>query len=69
MKRARRKLIGARQDYSEELLYPDAHLRQDWKEKPDDLGGIFSASEIGGQDKSLSNPWQGTQEEAKSEQP
>ncbi|MBL8013755.1 MAG: hypothetical protein JNN05_07910 [Candidatus Omnitrophica bacterium] len=67
MKRAKRKLIGQRQDYSEEILYPDAQQRQDWEEKPDDLGGIYSASEIGGQDKSQLNPWQGTQEEAKAE--
>lgn len=67
MKPAKRKLSHRRQDYPEELLYPDPKQRKYWAEKTDDLGGIYSASAIGGADKSQLNPWQGTQEEAKAE--
>jgi hypothetical protein len=63
-----RKGIDSRQDYSEELLYAGFNQSRDWKEK-DSIGGIFSDSELGGKDLSQSNPWQGSQENAKSEQP
>lgn len=64
----KRKQTDERQDYSEEFLYPDPRLRNEWK-KPDDLGDLYSESLIGGEDKSMLNPWQGPQEEVKAEQP
>lgn len=67
-KEQKSKLSGPRQDYPEEFLYPDENQRKAW-DKPDDLGGIYSESLIGGPDKSRLNRWQGPQDLVKSEQP
>jgi hypothetical protein len=66
----KRKLSRSRQDYPENILYPDKSKkeREDWK-KRNYQGGIFSDSEVGGESQSQQNSWQGPQDKAKSEQP
>jgi hypothetical protein len=72
----RRKLSHNRQDYSQELL-DAAYKSQNISKAPKNeemkgrnfQGGLYSDSEVGGAKQDQRNPWQGSQEEAKSERP
>jgi hypothetical protein len=64
----KRELSDLRKDYSEERLYPDQKLRDEWKKKAP-VGSIYTDSELGGDSLSLQNPWQGSQDKAKGEEP
>ncbi len=64
---SKRKSNRPRRDYTEEFLYPDQD-REDGK-KRDYQGGIYSDSAFGGASQDQQNPWQGSQDQAKSERP
>jgi hypothetical protein len=64
----KRKMSRSRQDYTEEELYPNQKLRDEWKKRTP-LGSIYQESEMGGESQYQQNPWQGSQEQAKSEEP
>jgi hypothetical protein len=63
----KRKFRNASRYYTEEFLYPGKDTKK-WKERVS-LGGIYSDSEIGGEKLTQQNPWQGSQDQAKSEWP
>jgi hypothetical protein len=64
----KRKMSRSRKDYTEEFLYPDQKLRDQWKKRIP-LGSIYQESEMGGESQNQQNPWQGSQDQAKGERP
>lgn len=64
---SKRKSNRPRRDYTEEFLIPDQD--RDDEEKREYQGGIYSDSAVGGASQDQQNPWQGSQDQAKSEWP
>lgn len=63
----KRKLSGSKRNYSEKIIYPDKVMED--SKKREYQGGIYSDSAFGGASQDQQNPWQGSQDQAKSERP